>query len=326
MRKKYFTGLVAVFILLIIIIVFFYLSNEKIKKPSAILPISQMEWTAPDTNLITQDEDGNMIRYGRELILHTSNYFGPGGTIAKMSNGMNCGNCHIDAGTKIWGNNFSMVASTYPIYRNRSGSLETVETRVNDCFERSLNGEHLENTSKEMKAIIAYLNWIGKDVPKSGVVQKSGTEKLPFPNRAADSTNGKFVYIAKCQTCHGENGEGKLSGNSKEYIYPPLWGVHSYNVGAGIYELSKFAGYIKDNMPFGTTYKNPQLTNDQAWDVAAYVNSKPRPYFKDLKKDWPDISTKPVDYPFGPYTDTFSEHQHKYGPYKPIVLAQKKMK
>ena len=166
MRKKYFTGLALVSILLIIIIAYFYVTNQKIKKRSEI-PISQMEWTAPDTNLITQDEDGNRIRYGRELILHTSSYFGPRGTIAIISNGMNCGNCHIDGGTRIWGNNFSMVASTYPIYRNRSGKHETVEMRVNDCFERSLNGEHLEDTSNEMKAIIAYLNWVGKDVPKS---------------------------------------------------------------------------------------------------------------------------------------------------------------
>ena len=70
-------------------------------------------------------------------------------------------------------------------------------------------------------------------------------------------------------------------------------------------------------MPQGTTYEKPQLTDEEAWDVAAYVNSMPRPS-KDLSKDWPNISKKPVDHPYGPYADPFSEDQHKYGPYKPI--------
>ena len=60
------------------------------------------------------------------------------------------------------------------------------------------------------------------------------------------------------------------------------------------------------------------LTDEEAWDVAAFVNSQPRPK-ADLKKDWPNISAKPVDHPFGPYTDGFSEEQHKYGPFQPIV-------
>ena len=76
-------------------------------------------------------------------------------------------------------------------------------------------------------------------------------------------------------------------------------------------------------MSFGTTYKNAQLTNEQAWDVAAYVNSQPRPV-KNLKKDWPDISTKPFDYPMGPYADSFSESRHKYGPYQLIVQTKSK--
>jgi len=77
-------------------------------------------------------------------------------------------------------------------------------------------------------------------------------------------------------------------------------------------------------MPFNqATHNNPKLTNEEAWDVAAYVNSQPRPS-KDMSKDWPDISKKPFDHPFGPYADGFSETQHKYGPYKPIISKQKK--
>ena len=132
-----------------------------------------------------------------------------------------------------------------------------------------------------------------------------------------------MVFISNCVPCHGNNGAGKLSADSTEYQYPPLWGPQSYNVGAGLYRLSKFADYVKNNMPFGTTYHNPVLTVEQAWDVAAFVNSQPHPPFKDIQKDWPDISKKPYDYPFGPYADGFSEIQHKYGPFTMMVETAK---
>ena len=284
---------------------------------------SDKEWKAPDTSQIAHTIQGDLIHYGRELILHTASFFGPKGTVSQISNGMNCGACHIDAGTRLWGNNFSKVATTYPLFRNRSGKIETLEMRINDCFERSLNGKKPGDSSKEMKAMVAYVNWIGKDVLKGDKTTGQGVETLPFLNRAADTTNGRIVYSSICQKCHGKNGEGELENNGKEYLYPPLWGKNSYNVGAGIYSLSKFAGYVKNNMPFGITFHNPQLTNEQAWDVAAFVNTQPHP-LKDIRMDWPDLATKPYDYPFGPYSDKFSLNQHKYGPFSQIQQSYKK--
>ena len=76
-------------------------------------------------------------------------------------------------------------------------------------------------------------------------------------------------------------------------------------------------------MPQGTTYKSPQLTDEEAWDVAAFIITQKRPHIN-VPKDWPDISKKPVDHPFGPYADNFTEQQHKLGPFKPIVEVQKK--
>ena len=138
-----------------------------------------------------------------------------------------------------------------------------------------------------------------------------------------DPVRGEMLSLS-CANCHGTDGKGQMSPNGISYEYPPLWGEHSYNSGAGLFRLSSFAGYIKNNMPFNqATHNNPKLTNEEAWDVAAYVNSQPRPS-KDMSKDWPDISKKPFDHPFGPYADGFSETQHKYGPYKPIISKQKK--
>ncbi|MCW5907271.1 MAG: c-type cytochrome [Chitinophagales bacterium] len=278
-------------------------------------------WEAPDENLISDEE----VKYGRELIAHTGEYLGPKGKVQIMTNGMNCQNCHLDAGTKIFGNNYSAVASTYPKFRARSGTEESIEKRVNDCMERSLNGMPLDTGSREMKAMVAYIKWLGKDVPKGESPKGSGLVDVPFLDRAADPAKGKLVYDAKCASCHQANGEGLLNDAKTAYTYPPLWGDFSYNNGAGLFRLSRFAGYVKANMPLGANHANPQLSDEEAWDVAAFVNSQPRPK-KDLRKDWPDISKKPIDHPFGPYSDSFNEKQHKYGPFAPIKKAAEEKK
>jgi thiosulfate dehydrogenase len=293
---------------------------ESVEKKATLLVTDEpeMPWQPPDSNTIPHTTAGDQIRYGRDLIARTSLYLGPKGTVAHISNGMNCQNCHLAAGTKPWGNNYSAVSSTYPRYRDRSGSVETIEKRVNDCLERSLNGKALDSTSREMRAIIAYMHWLGTGVPKDKKPLGSGIAVLKNIDRAADPVKGKIVFIEKCQLCHGTNGAGQRDTvTGAGYLYPPLWGPDSYNIGAGLYRLSRMAGYVKDNMPFGVSHGNAQLTDEQAWDVAAFINSQPHPY-KNLSKDWPDINTKPVDYPFGPYGDTFPEQQHKFGPFEPI--------
>ncbi|OWY21380.1 cytochrome C [Sphingobacteriales bacterium TSM_CSM] len=283
-------------------------------------------WTAPDTAYIPHNtQQGKLIAYGRQLIANTAAFLGPKGSVQHLSNGMNCQNCHLDAGTKVLGNNYSAVASTYPKFRERSGTIEDIPKRVNDCFERSLNGKPLPNNSKEMQAIIAYINWLGKEVPKGEKPEGSGIFAVPYLNRAASPDKGKEVYIQKCQSCHRPDGGGQLNPDGKTYLYPPLWGKNSYNTGAGLYRISRFAGYVKLNMPLGASHNFPQLTDEEAWDVAAFVNTQPRPS-KDLSKDWPDIAAKPVDHPFGPYADGFSEAQHKYGPFQPIIDARKQLK
>lgn len=268
--------------------------------------------------------EDSLVRLGHDLIENTSYYFGPKGKIAAISNGMNCQNCHISGGTVPWGNNFSAVIMSYPRLNYRSGKLMSISRRINDCFERSLNGFAIDTTSHEMQAIIAYMHWIGDDLPKDRKPLGSGIMQLPFLDRAADSSKGRIVYLNICQRCHGGNGQGQPNADSSGYVYPPLWGKNSYNTGAGLYRLAGFAGFIKNNMPFPeTNYDHPKLTDEEAWDVAAYVNSQPRPLNK-YKNDFPDISKKPIDHPFGPYADTFSERQHKFGPFKPIKDQIKK--
>ncbi len=280
------------------------------------------QWRPPDILDLPATPEADLIRYGRDLIANTSKYLGPRGIVTHVGNGLNCQNCHIDAGARPFGNSMADVAITYPIYRPRSGIIESIEFRVNDCMLRSMNGKAIDSTGKEMRAIVAYLLWLGKDMPKE--MEKDpgqGLDYVPLLERAADPVKGEVVYMSKCRSCHGAHGEGIPKPDSTGYIYPPLWGNDSYNTGAGLYRLTRFAGFVKSTMPFGATHDIPQLTNEEAWDVGAFVNSQPRPEFF-FKGDWPDIRKKAIDHPYGPYADGFSERQHKYGPYKPIIQAR----
>jgi thiosulfate dehydrogenase len=275
-------------------------------------------WSPPDSLSIPPTPEGDLVRYGRELVAHTSYYIGPNGTVSNISNGLNCQNCHLKAGKKIYGNNYSAVFANYPKFRGRSGSVETVEKRVNDCIERSLNGQPLATDSRELKALAAYISWVGSNVQKNASPPGVGLVSVPFLDRPASPTKGKIVFDQYCKQCHGQDGMGVKHENGREWKYPPLWGPASYNTSAGLYRLSKFAGYVKANMPNGSSFENPILTDEEAWDVAAYVNSMPRPE-KKFSQDWPDISKKPFDHPFGPYADTFTEDQHKFGPFQKIL-------
>jgi thiosulfate dehydrogenase len=284
----------------------------------------EFDWHPPDTSQISFTPEGNLIRYGRDLIANTSVYLGPKGSVAAISNGMNCQNCHLDAGTKSFGNNYGAVFSTYPRFRERSGTVENIYKRVNDCLERSLNASRgLDTMSREMQAIKAYITWLGQNVPKGVKPVSSGIAELPYPDRSADPVKGERVYMQNCQRCHGANGEGILNAEKTAYIYPPLWGPHSYTTAAGLYRITRFAGYVKLNMPFDAPHNARSITDDEAWDVAAFVNSRPRPGRK-YPNDWLNIAGKPIDHPFGPYADNFSEAQHKYGPFEPIKLARSK--
>lgn len=214
---------------------------EFINRPKIEIPALITEgWTAPSlfTDRSVQGEDRALVIYGEELIANTSRYLGPNGSVAQVTNGMNCQNCHLSAGRKTWGNNYGAVAANYPKFRDRSGTIETVYKRVSDCMERSLNGSALDSNSHEMKAMIAYIKWVGYAVPKDSTPKGTGIKPPEYLDRAASPEKGQVVYTAKCQSCHGANGQGLMAADAKSYTYPPLWGDQSYNIGAGLFRLS----------------------------------------------------------------------------------------
>jgi len=212
-------------------------------------------WRGPDCDQLPRDSDsGKLIRYGYELIANTAYYLGPKGIVSHSSNGMNCQNCHLKGGTVPFGNNFGKVYTTYPKFRARGNGIQTIYGRINDCLQRSLNGKALDTTSRELRAMHAYFTWLGNGQQPGEARKGTSIMQLAYLDRAADPAAGKKVYANTCQRCHGDHGQGQTNSGSEGYTYPPLWGPHSYNDGAGLYRLGAFAGFVKNNMPYGTDY------------------------------------------------------------------------
>ena len=189
-----------------------------------------------------------------------------------VGNDMNCTNCHFNGGLTEGGKNNGIslagVTAVYPKFRSRQNYAVDMVTRVNDCFLRSENGKPLPADSKEMTAMLTYLQWIAKGIPIYADVPWLG---LPAVNsqHKADAAAGKTVFTSYCAACHGTDGLGTTSA-------PPLWGDKSYNDGAGMAKPATLAAFALLNMP----RDNPILTPEQALDVGEYVDTQPRPKFQ----------------------------------------------
>ena len=284
-----------------------------------------------DTTKIPNDKFGEAVKYGRELMLNTAYYIGPEGKNGKyLGNKMNCTNCHQDAGTKAFSFNLISSHDNYPQYRGREGKILTLAERVNNCVMRPHNGKPLPLDGKEMIAFLSYLKWINSFAPKAKPFVGSKNLEVDFPAAAASSERGQVLFEQNCSRCHGANGEGQMKPDNITYLYPPLWGTKGYQSGSSMHRVIKQAQWLKHNMPYdkvtdGTIF----LTDDQALDVAAYVNNDAihqRPVPKEY--DYPHVEEKAIDYDKAPFADTFSVAQHKYGPYKSIIdyWKEKKMK
>jgi thiosulfate dehydrogenase len=278
-------------------------------------------WTVPDLDALADDDRGRSIRLGHDLTVETSALIGPGAKDpAKRfaGNRLTCQNCHLNAGAKRFGLPFVGVYGDFPQYRAREGHIGSLQERVNGCMTRSLNGRPLPEDSPEMQAIVAYIQFLSAGRAQDG----RGSGKLPELSRAADPGRGRAVYNQVCVACHGADGQGKLrAGMIQSYEFPPLWGHDSFNDGAGMNRLISAANFIHSNMPNGATWQAPALSDEESWDVAAFIVSRQRPHKADLERDYPNRLEKPVDAAYPPFADGFDAEQHRFGPFEPIRKA-----
>ena len=315
-------------IILIAIILITYKEEEEIIDQIDVLDGTILEWDA-EKLIINNPKVTDLVKNGYYLIAESSKFMGP---LAKdpskrySGNNLSCTNCHLNGGTLSGSASWIDILDRFPQFRGRENKIGTIEERINGCMERSMNGIKLDETSGQMKAIIAYIDWISKELNDLNSKNFKGYPAIKIPEVAVDLKIGSKIYKRECLLCHAKNGEGiRYENFEKGYLYPPLWGDDSYNDGAGMHRVITAAAFIKNNMPYlQATWEKPKLTDEEAFHVAGYINSFQRPEKQNKTADFPDKKLKPVSTPYGPWSDNFSSKHHKYGPFPPIISYYKK--
>lgn len=221
----------------------------------------------PPEASIPDNEYGEMIRMGERIFTQTGRY-----AAEYAGNDLSCVNCHLDAGRKadsapLWG-----AFGLYPAFRQKTGHVDTFAARVQGCFDYSMNGKAPPADDEVMTALQTYAFFLAKGAPIGIPVEGGGYLKLERPPQAPDYARGEAVYAQHCALCHGPDGAGQRAGDRQ--VFPPLWGPRSFNWGAGMHQVNNAAGFIYANMPLG---KPRSLTQQQAWDVAFFMNAHERP-------------------------------------------------
>jgi len=239
-------------------------------------------WQPPSLDSIHDDSLGASVKRGLALLRHTKDSL-PG----YATSSLNCTSCHLEDGLRLEAAPLTGASARFPKYMERTGAVIPLADRVNYCFTRSLAGNRLPVESREMQDILAYLTYISKGVPVGAKI--AGTKGiLDAPDTlAADKERGSRLFAEKCAACHGAEGQG-------QGIYPALWGPKSYSIGASMARLERAASFIHHNMPFGM---GGTLPWQDAFDIAAYVNSHARPDSPGKELDWP-VGGAPADVPY----------------------------
>ncbi|MEA3245202.1 MAG: c-type cytochrome [Gemmatimonadota bacterium] len=241
-------------------------------------------WKPPREADIPADSLGASIRRGLYLLRFT-----PESLPQFATSGLRCTSCHQDDGVKPTAAPLAGSHARFPKYMSRSGAVIALPDRVNYCFTRSLAGNAIPVDSREMTDILAYLAFISKDVPVGAKMAGAAGLISMKDTLVGDTTRGRAKFETTCVVCHQKDGSGTPPA------IPPLWGPKSYSIGASMAREERAASFIWHNMPQtapGT------LTPQEAFDLAAYVNSHPRPDSPGKEDDWP-MGGAPPDAPYG---------------------------
>jgi thiosulfate dehydrogenase len=238
----------------------------------------------PDESTIPDGPFGEAVRLGLRIVTDSRANAG-----AYVGGRLNCTSCHLDRGRTPYASPWAGLWGVFPEYRSRAGRVISLEDRINDCFARSMNGTPLPLDSAEMRGVASYIRWLSTGVPVGTEVDGRGFARFKAP-QAADPDRGRSAFEARCASCHGADGQGATTADGG-YLYPPLWGPGSFNIGAGMARLETAAAFVKANMPLG---QGGTLSDQEAYDIAAYFTRQPRPDFPGKGRDWPQ-GGKPAD-------------------------------
>ena len=229
---------------------------------------SKSQFTPPDDSKIPDNDFGKMVKLGQNIFEHTSQY-------AKgfVGNDLRCSNCHLDKGRLPGAAPLWAAYVSYPAYRAKNGHVNSFQERLQGCFRYSMNGKAPDLDSETLVALESYAYFLATGLPTGDTkVAGRGYTKLKAPE-SFDLDHGAKVFSANCAICHGSDGEGQRSADGT-VVFPALWGPRSFNWGAGMASVDSAAGFIKANMPFS---RGNTLSDQDAWDVAAFMDSRERP-------------------------------------------------
>lgn len=213
---------------------------------------------------------GETIRLGQELVERTATH-----PLSKpfVGNDLNCTSCHLKNGTDRKAASFIGVAAAYPAWSPREQQVITLEDRLLNCFMRSCNGIRPPQGGRVSVAIAAYITWLSSDQPirmnAERPVGPNGVPQLKRQAAEADVKRGATLFANRCASCHGKHGQGDRDN-------PPVWGARSFNDGAGLANVVQLASWLKVAMPLDEA----NLTEQEALDIAVFVNSHERPTFR----------------------------------------------
>ncbi|MGA9865654.1 MAG: c-type cytochrome [Acetobacteraceae bacterium] len=189
-----------------------------------------------------------------------------------VGNDLTCANCHIDAGRLANASPLWAAWVAFPAYRSKNLHVNTFAERLQGCFQYSMNGKQPPLGDSTLVALESYAAWLATGAPTGADMAGRGYPRLPKPAAAPDFARGKQVFDQHCALCHGATGAGQSAGGT--VVFPAVWGPRSYNWGAGMTSIATAAGFVKANMPLGL---GGSLTDQQAWDVALFIDSQERP-------------------------------------------------
>ncbi|KDC48233.1 c-type cytochrome [Bordetella bronchiseptica] len=224
-------------------------------------------FTPPAADAIPDNEFGKVVREGEQIFLHT-----PQRAAKFVGNDLTCASCHLDAGRRADSAPMWAAYVLYPAYRAKNGHVNTLAERLQGCFRYSMNGEPPPADDPTLVALQSYMYWLASKAPTGVKLAGQGYRKLPAPPQKPDYLRGKTAYAQYCAVCHGAEGQGQKNG--RHWVFPALWGEHSFNWGAGMHQIGNAAGFIKANMPLGQA---GLLSDQEAWDVAYFMNAHERP-------------------------------------------------
>lgn len=261
------------------------------RKPLNAQPDHSRPFETPRLANMLNEKNAEQLVYGARLNIETRDLLPK-----NVGNALNCASCHLNSGTVADGSPYIGISAFFPGYAPRAGRTITLQDRINGCFLRSMNGKPLPLDSDELKAMVALFDWMRNETKPEDKVEGRGVGKVStdiIPN----AENGKKIYAAQCALCHGSDGEG-IKNAKGQWVYPPLWGNESFNIGAGMARTYTAAAFVKRNMPIAMHNKFPLgqggMTDQEAVDVAEYFSHQPRPDFAGKVKDWPN-GKKPAD-------------------------------